>query len=529
MVTDTQHNYPRTFDSPLPKNLDAERSTLGSLLFPGSGGRATLGTLMLTKHDFFDMEYQQIFQAMVGLAADFKPLDIQLLAEAIKRNGNWRGRGDTSPGTAILLAEISQSVPNAANVEHYAELVKETARKRRICQLGMNLHQSGLNGQTADELIAIATTDLDEIGAGGGRELCPAITAAELDLKEFKDDWLIDGVLVPGQPCVMAGPAKAMKTSILIDLAISLANAGFFLGKLKVNRPCRVAFYSGESGTRTIQETARRVCTAAGVSLADLGDSIYFMEKLPHFDNAEHIMGVRRFIAQHEIDVVMIDPAYLCLPGADAGNLFKQGEMLAPMTEAIGDAGATMILCHHYPKNLPQPYEPPELGNIAWSGFQEFARQWMLIGRRERYEPGTGDHRLWLNVGGSMGHSQLWGVDITEGVWNVNRPRRWDVDLVDQADVWADADDRKEAVAEQRVVKKLDSTKQNICNVMAAKFPAGETLKAIRSACGMNNAKFDPAFGKLIQSDDVVSCRVKKESNGHCYDGYKLAKNGGKN
>jgi hypothetical protein len=56
------------------------------------------------------------------------------------------------------------------------------------------------------------------------------LTCKELDTGEFDLEYLIDRVLVSGQPCIIGGAKKSLKTSILIDLAISLATGHKFLG-----------------------------------------------------------------------------------------------------------------------------------------------------------------------------------------------------------------------------------------------------------------------------------------------------------
>ena len=112
----------------------------------------------------------------------------------------------------------------------------------------------------------------------------------------------------------------------------------------------------------------------------------------PYFDNG--------------LKVLIIDPAYLCLDlGDDAGNLFTVGKKLRELTDIGHATGCTIIIIHHNKKSINDPFAIPELESIAWSGFQEWARQWLLIGRRELYNAErAGSHRLWLNVGGSAGH-----------------------------------------------------------------------------------------------------------------------------
>ena len=80
----------------------------------------------------------------------------------------------------------------------------------------------------------------------------------------------------------MGGGKKCLKTSLILDMGIALAIGGFFLGKFKVNRTCKVAVMTGESGLATIQETCRRICDAAGHKLANI-QNLIFSEDLPRF------------------------------------------------------------------------------------------------------------------------------------------------------------------------------------------------------------------------------------------------------
>lgn len=146
----------------------------------------------------------------------------------------------------------------------------------------------------------------DQSSGGKPRQepLCfPRITCAELDVTEYRIEYLIEGTLVVGQPCVIAGTKKSLKTSLVVDMGISLATGSSFLGALKVNRPCRVGIMSGESGMAVIQETARRIANAAGYRLRDI-DGLMFSEHLPQFENPKHATALRRFIMDSELEVL---------------------------------------------------------------------------------------------------------------------------------------------------------------------------------------------------------------------------------
>jgi hypothetical protein len=72
------------------------------------------------------------------------------------------------------------------------------------------------------------------------------------------------------------------------------------------------------------------------------------------------------------------------MSGTDAGNLFIQGEKLRPINAICSETGCTFGLVHHCRKGgRANSFDPPELEDIAWAGFQEWARQWILVGRRD--------------------------------------------------------------------------------------------------------------------------------------------------
>jgi len=232
-----------------------------------------------------------------------------------------------------------------------------------------------------------------EESAGGEQQPFTRITAAELATGRFDLTYLIDGVLVKDQPAGLVASKKSLKTNIGVDLAISLATGGRFLGYFRVAEPKRPAMFSGESGMATIQETALRISDAAGVSLAETG--IIFSDCVPHFGDAINMAprglrasyrsemrmdagattrsysywkAFRRFLEADGIEVVIVDPVYLCLPcDINPANLFDIGRLLRNVTEVCRDVGATPVLVHHLKKTVANPYAPGQLEDIGWA------------------------------------------------------------------------------------------------------------------------------------------------------------------
>lgn len=148
---------------------------------------------------------------------------------------------------------------------------------------------------------------------------------------EYRREWLIKNIAVKGKPGVVGGAQKTLKTSLSIEIAISVAVAIPFLGRDEFRPPVarKVLIIPGESGESAIQEIIRRICRARDVHPDYLAGWLYVGFTLPQLSDPNDLAGLAEFIKEKGIEVVIIDPLYLCLMGSgsaiDPKNLFSVG------------------------------------------------------------------------------------------------------------------------------------------------------------------------------------------------------------
>lgn len=242
------------------------------------------------------------------------------------------------------------------------------------------------------------------------------VSMADLCDESTAPDWLVEGVPVRDQPMVIGGPHKSLKTSLALDLGVSLATGTTFLNTFAVPRACNVAVFSGESGRQAINETIQRICRSKGEDPEEC--ELFCGFTLPRLGSVADRKELRRLIRQNEIGLVVIDPLYLCMGGdkpVAASNLYEVGPVLAQFADTCRRAGATPVFVHHATKPTSSKRTAMTLNDLAFAGVAEFARQWLLVRRTAEYQPGTGVHDLSLSIGGSAGHSSGWSVRVDEG------------------------------------------------------------------------------------------------------------------
>lgn len=118
-----------------PHNEEAEASVLGAILID-KDAIATVSQL-LTIDDFYNPINGIIFGVMLSLYEQGKPIDLLTLRAQLKKNKT------SQKIESSYLTELVDTVPTAANIEHYALIIKEAATKRSLIQAGAQITEMG--------------------------------------------------------------------------------------------------------------------------------------------------------------------------------------------------------------------------------------------------------------------------------------------------------------------------------------------------------------------------------------------------
>jgi len=136
-----------------PNNLEAEQSTLGSMMLESSA--LEKGMEILKAEDFYRPAHQEIFDALLSLAERDEPADLITLQEELRKRGKLEDCG----GTEYLMALVD-TVPTAANVEYYARIVEQKSILRKLISAGTQI--IGL-AQNQDEDVDSITDQAERI------------------------------------------------------------------------------------------------------------------------------------------------------------------------------------------------------------------------------------------------------------------------------------------------------------------------------------------------------------------------------
>jgi hypothetical protein len=352
----------------------------------------------------------------------------------------------------------------------------------------------------------------------------------------YRLEWLIKGILLAFESCVLGGPQKSLKTSILIDLVISGGTGTPYLGRFEVPHPIRAGLISGESGRAVIQANVREVLRGRAFPAERLRN-MHWGFTLPQLTNAEHLAVMRKTIEDRGLQLLGLDPLYLALlagsSNIDPRDMFQMGPLLVDVAQTCLGCGCTPILAHHFTKRREDPFGPPEMDELAYAGVGQFMRQWQLLSRRERFDAEAGIHRLHFRYGGTAGHCGELLLDIETGrLADDFTGRKWLVTTASPLDgreaeqqqrqaQQAAREAEKARAAEARQAKQLQADAERVYAAMVG-FGRPETLSNIAARAKLNHAKTKTAVFALVDAGRAraATAKVRNRNGTREIDGY---------
>ena len=112
----------------LPHSIEAEQAVVGSMLMDCDA--ILTSSEIITGDDFYQTAYGVIFDTVVEIYNEGKPVDLITLQERLREK-------DVPAEISSLefVRDLVTAVPTSANVKYYAEIVAEKSMLRRLIKL----------------------------------------------------------------------------------------------------------------------------------------------------------------------------------------------------------------------------------------------------------------------------------------------------------------------------------------------------------------------------------------------------------
>ncbi|MFY8352169.1 replicative DNA helicase [Pseudoalteromonas sp. SSM20] len=141
-----------------PHSIEAEQSVLGGLMLDNEAWDRVAERVVA--QDFYTRTHKLIFQAMEKLVESGQPIDLITISETLEKTNEL-----DSIGGFAYLGEIAKNTPSAANINAYAEIVRERAVVREMIHVANEIADAGYNpeGRDSHDLLDLAETKVFKI------------------------------------------------------------------------------------------------------------------------------------------------------------------------------------------------------------------------------------------------------------------------------------------------------------------------------------------------------------------------------
>jgi replicative DNA helicase len=316
-----------SLEKTLPNNLEAERSILGAILLDDKAVLTVFETLR--SQDFYLESHRRVFEKMLQLMNASRPIDLVTLKDELQRANELE-----SVGGAAYLASLTDGLPRAMNIEHYARIVKEKSTLRRLIHVSNEtMARSYQDEDSAEEVLQHIEKAIFDIAGQQFHTtfapIAPIVSDVFREIEElsnrkttvtgletgFVDLDKMTAGLHPSDLVIVAARPGLGKTSLCLNISEHVAirlhkSVGIFslemskeqLVKRLLCAEARIDSHRVNTGYLA-KEDWSRLSRASG----ELSETRVFIDDMASITIPELRSKARRLSLEHGLDLIIVD------------------------------------------------------------------------------------------------------------------------------------------------------------------------------------------------------------------------------
>ena len=397
-----------TSDKMLPQSLEAEQAVLAAMF---NDRDAILEAIPLLKEsDFYRHDHGVLFATMRKMNEQNVPVDLVTITAQLDKDGNLEKAGGIA-----YVAQIANSIGNAANVAYYANIVKEKAVLRDLISIASNIsNRSYDDTEDTEKILDDAERMVLEISQKRTRSgLTPVaevidqslshleilsqkkegltgLTSGFVDLDRMTSGWQKSDFIILAARPAMGKTALALNMAQNAAMATKQPVAIFSLEMSKEQLVNRMISSLAEIDQQTLRNG--RIYGDDWIRLvnavAPLGEAPVYIDDTPAISVREVRAKARRLKTEQGLGLIIID--YLQLMGSTGRIESRQQEVsqISRSLKALArELDIPIIALSQLSRSVEQGQEKkPSLSHLRESGsLEQDADIVMFIYRDEYY------------------------------------------------------------------------------------------------------------------------------------------------
>ena len=397
-----------TSDKMLPQSLEAEQAVLAAMF---NDRDAILEAIPLLKEsDFYRHDHGVLFATMRKMNEQNVPVDLVTITAQLDKDGNLEKAGGIA-----YVAQIANSIGNAANVAYYANIVKEKAVLRDLISIASNIsNRSYDDTEDTEKILDDAERMVLEISQKRTRsgltpvaevidqslshleilsqkkEVLTGLTSGFVDLDRMTSGWQKSDFIILAARPAMGKTALALNMAQNAAMATKQPVAIFSLEMSKEQLVNRMISSLAEIDQQTLRNG--RIYGDDWIRLvnavAPLGEAPVYIDDTPAISVREVRAKARRLKTEQGLGLIIID--YLQLMGSTGRIESRQQEVsqISRSLKALArELDIPIIALSQLSRSVEQGQEKkPSLSHLRESGsLEQDADIVMFIYRDEYY------------------------------------------------------------------------------------------------------------------------------------------------